>query len=93
MPVDPLRPARPSGSMACLPGIAPSGHHCRHARLSVDKYAGFSPNAKLANRMLEKAASPLPGNARPLVHSDRGRHCRWPGVARAHGTLRADAAP
>ena len=20
-----------------------------------------------------------PGNARPLVHSDRGCHCRWPG--------------
>ena len=32
--------------------------------------AGFSPNAELANRMLEKAASTLPGNARPLVHSD-----------------------
>lgn len=30
--------------------------------------AGFSPNAELANRMLEKAASTLPGNARPLVH-------------------------
>ena len=41
--------------------------------------AGFSPNAELANRMLEKAASTLPGNARPLVHSDRGCHCRWPG--------------
>ncbi|MFR0022046.1 MAG: IS3 family transposase [Bifidobacterium longum] len=53
--------------------------------------AGFSPNAELANRMLEKAASTLPGNARPLVHSDRGCHYRWPGMARAHGTLRADA--
>lgn len=41
--------------------------------------AGFSPNAELANRMLEKAASTLPGNARPLVHSDRGCHYRWPG--------------
>ncbi len=29
--------------------------------------------------MPEKAASTLPGNARPLVHSDRGRHYRWPG--------------
>ena len=29
--------------------------------------------------MPEKAASTLPGNARPLVHSDRGCHCRWPG--------------
>ena len=41
--------------------------------------AGFSPNAEPANRMLEKAASTLPGNARPPVHSDRGCHCRWPG--------------
>lgn len=41
--------------------------------------AGFSTNAELANRMLEKAASTLPGNACPLVHSDRGCHCRWPG--------------
>ena len=41
--------------------------------------AGFSPNAELANRMPEKAASTLPGNARPLVHSDRGCHCRRPG--------------
>ena len=41
--------------------------------------AGFSPNAEPANRMPEKAASTLPGNARPLVHSDRGCHCRWPG--------------
>ena len=41
--------------------------------------AGFSPNAEPANRMPEKAASTLPGNARPLVHSDRGRHYRWPG--------------
>ena len=32
--------------------------------------AGFSPNAEPANRMPEKAASTLPGNARPLVHSD-----------------------
>ena len=41
--------------------------------------AGFSPNAELANRMPEKAASTLPGNARPPVHSDRGCHYRWPG--------------
>lgn len=27
--------------MTCLPGIAPGGHHCRHARLGVDKYAGL----------------------------------------------------
>ena len=129
--IDRLGPAYSRGSMTCLPAIAPGGHHCRRARLGVDKYAGsrqslrpglhgraseretarghhpgsrpgtgraclsppvdcfdgkivaytagFSPNAEPANRMPEKAASTLPGNARPLVHSDRGRHCRWPG--------------
>lgn len=41
--------------------------------------AGFSPNAELANGMLVKAAETLPEGARPLVHSDRGCHYRWPG--------------
>ena len=31
--------------MTCLPGIAPGGHHCRHARLSVDGYAGLGTEA------------------------------------------------
>ena len=39
--IDRLRPAYSPGSMACLPGIAPGGHHCRHVRLGVDKYAGL----------------------------------------------------
>lgn len=26
--------------MTCLPGIAPDSHHCHHARLGVDRYAG-----------------------------------------------------
>lgn len=29
--------------------------------------------------MLVKAVETLPEGAHPLVHSDRGRHCRWPG--------------
>ena len=33
----------------------------------------------LADRMLVRAAETLPEGARPLVHSDRGCHCRWPG--------------
>ena len=41
--------------------------------------AGFSPNAELANRMLVKAAETLPEGVKPLVHSDRGCHYRWPG--------------
>ncbi len=39
--IDRLRPAYSPGSMTCLPGIAPGGHHCHHARLGVDKYAGL----------------------------------------------------
>lgn len=39
--IDRLRPAYSPGSMTCLPGIAPGGHHCRHARLGVGKYAGL----------------------------------------------------
>ena len=41
--------------------------------------AGPGPNAELANRMLVKAMETLPEGARPLVHSDRGCHCRRPG--------------
>ena len=41
--------------------------------------AGSGPNAELANRMLVKAVETLPEGAHPLVRSDRGRHCRWPG--------------
>ena len=41
--------------------------------------AGSGPNAELANGMLVKAAETLPEGARPLVHSDRGCHYRWPG--------------
>lgn len=33
----------------------------------------------LADRMLVRAAETLPEGARPLVHSDRGCHCRRPG--------------
>ena len=41
--------------------------------------AGSGPNAGLADRMLVKAVETLPEGAHPLVHSDRGCHCRWPG--------------
>ena len=34
--------------MTCLPGIAPGGHHCRHAGLSVDGYAGLGTEAEEA---------------------------------------------
>ena len=46
LPADRLRPACSPGSMTCLPGIAPGGHHCRHAGLSVDGYAGLGTEAE-----------------------------------------------
>lgn len=37
------------------------------------------PNAELANTMLEKAIDTLKTSVRPIIHSDRGGHYRWPG--------------
>lgn len=38
-----------------------------------------SPNAELANSSLEAAISTLDGSERPICHSDRRCHYRWPG--------------
>ena len=38
-----------------------------------------SPNAELANSMLDEAAAKLGPGEHPTVHSDRGCHYRWPG--------------
>lgn len=41
---------------------------------------GSHPDAELVNTMLEAAIETVAvGNARPIVHSDRGAHYRWPG--------------
>ena len=40
---------------------------------------GTSPDATLVNTMLDKAISTLNKNERPIVHTDRGAHYRWPG--------------
>lgn len=40
---------------------------------------GTSPDAALVNTMLECAVGSLASNQRPIVHSDRGSHYRWPG--------------
>lgn len=40
---------------------------------------GMSPNANLANTMLDTAIQSLNSNEHPVVHSDRGGHYRWPG--------------
>ena len=39
----------------------------------------ISPDAKLVNKMLDDAISKLQPNDKPIVHSDRGVHYRWPG--------------
>ena len=40
---------------------------------------GTSPNSVLVNTMLDNAISTLSEDEKPLVHSDRGCHYRWPG--------------
>lgn len=41
---------------------------------------GTSPNAELVNTMLDAAIETVAGSdRRPIVHSDRGAHYRWPG--------------
>ncbi|MET3140304.1 transposase InsO family protein, partial [Undibacterium sp. GrIS 1.2] len=41
---------------------------------------GMSPDAKLVNTMLDAAIETVVNsNDRPIVHSDRGAHYRWPG--------------
>ena len=40
---------------------------------------GTSPNADLANDMLDEAIATLNEGEKPVVHSDRGAHYRWPG--------------
>ncbi|MBT1167319.1 IS3 family transposase [Bifidobacterium simiarum] len=37
-----------------------------------------SPNARMANRMLLDAVATLGNDERPVIHSDRGVHYRWP---------------
>ncbi|NHM15813.1 IS3 family transposase [Eggerthellaceae bacterium zg-887] len=38
-----------------------------------------SPNAEMANTMLRSACETIGGGEAPVIHSDRGCHCRWPG--------------
>jgi putative transposase len=40
---------------------------------------GTSPDAELVNTMLDDALACLPDGERPVVHTDRGCHYRWPG--------------
>ena len=47
--------------------------------LAVSWTIGTSPNAELVNDMLDHAISTLLEDEKPIVHSDRGGHYRWPG--------------
>lgn len=38
-----------------------------------------SPDANLVNTMLDRAIATLPQGDKPIIHSDRGCHYRWPG--------------
>ena len=47
--------------------------------LPVSWTIGTSPDADLVNTMLDSAISTLKSDEKPIVHSDRGCHYRWPG--------------
>lgn len=48
--------------------------------LVVSWSVGVRPDAELVNTMLDAAIEAIGGTAdRPIVHSDRGAHYRWPG--------------
>ena len=47
--------------------------------LPVSWTIGTSPSAELVNTMLDEAILSLRGNEKPIIHSDRGCHYRWPG--------------
>ncbi|WP_240937776.1 IS3 family transposase [Faecalicoccus pleomorphus] len=40
---------------------------------------GLSPNAELVNTMLEDTINKLDIEEKPIIHTDRGAHYRWPG--------------
>ena len=40
---------------------------------------GISPDAALVNTMLDNAINQLSSKEKPIIHSDRGVHYRWPG--------------
>lgn len=46
--------------------------------LAVSWTIGTSPNAELANTMIDSAISSLQKGETPVIHSDRGCHYRWP---------------
>lgn len=56
---------------------------------------GTSPNSALANGMLTDACSTLKDGEKPIIHSDRGCHYRWPEwirICKEHGLTRSMSA-
>jgi transposase InsO family protein/transposase-like protein len=47
--------------------------------MAVSWTIGTSPDAELVNTMLDDAMGSLQHGERPIVHTDRGCHYRWPG--------------
>jgi len=47
--------------------------------LAVSWTIGTSPDAELVNEMLDGAISTLQDDEKPIIHTDRGCHYRWPG--------------
>ncbi len=47
--------------------------------MAVSWSISTSPNAELANSMLDAAVAQLGDGEHPIIHSDRGCHYRWPG--------------
>ena len=47
--------------------------------LVVSWSTGTRPDAELVNTMLDAAIETIADGERPVVHSDRGAHYRWPG--------------
>ncbi|MBP1872341.1 transposase InsO family protein/transposase-like protein [Ensifer adhaerens] len=53
--------------------------------LVVSWYVSTRPDAELVNTMLDAAIETISVSERPVVHSDRGAHYRWPGwLSRIH---------
>lgn len=48
------------------------------AGMPISWTIGTSPNSELVNTMLKKAIVTLNPSEKPIVHSDRGCHYRWP---------------
>lgn len=63
----PAGKAHPSPIVDCFDGMPPSWS------------ISTSPDAGMADSSLLGACKRLGGGDRPEIHSDRGRHCRWPG--------------